>query len=290
MTTPALAPARPQAAAKLASDEILTGEGVALQVQVASVLARAGAWFIDALITGIVLIIAFVTGLAALDDYLDQALARVLLYGSLFVALLAAPATIEVLSHGRSLGKLAFGIQIIRDDGGPIRLRHSLVRALTGVFELWMTLGGVAFIVSMMNDRGKRVGDLLAGTYAANLRGATSRPLILVMPPELAGWADNADIRPLPEGLALRARQFLTRAYEFPPHVRVRLALRLAAQAEQYVAPSPPPGTSPELFLAAVLTERREREQAALNARLPRINAQMTGLEILPYSVQDPDN
>ena len=62
-------------------------------------------------------------------------------------------------------------MQVIRDDGGPIRLRHAAVRALVGFFELWLLLGGLAFVTSLLNDRGKRVGDYLAGTCVARMRG-----------------------------------------------------------------------------------------------------------------------
>jgi hypothetical protein len=70
--------------------------------------------------------------------------------------------------------------------------------------------------------------------------------------------------------------------------VRERLGLRLAAQVEAYVAPSPPAWTSPERFLMAVLFERRQRDQRAAAERRPRLNAQLAGLETLPYQIPDP--
>lgn len=272
------------------ADEILTGEGVALQVNAASVIARAGAWLIDAVATGVLLLALPWTLLTVvgLDRY-DEAMATSIISALLAVVFLAVPITVETLTRGRSLGKLAFGLQVIRDDGGPIRLRHAAIRALVGVFELWLLAGGLAFVVSMLNDRGKRVGDFLAGTYVARMRGvkATTPPLFL--PPELAGWVQATDIRPLPDGLALRARQFLARAPQFPPPVRHHLGLRLAAQVELFVAPAPPPGTYPEPYLAAVLFERRRREQAVHDRTAPRLAAQLAGIGDLPYGVPDPD-
>ena len=50
----------------------------------------------------------------------------------------AAPIAVETLSHGRSLGKLACGLRVVRDDGGPIRFRHALVRGAIGVVEILM--------------------------------------------------------------------------------------------------------------------------------------------------------
>ena len=271
------------------SDEILTGEGVSLQVQTASVIARAGGWLIDAVVTVGVwfgMVMAFA---AAGGRRLDSAMATAVSSVMLGVLFLAVPITVETLTRGRSLGKVVVGVRIIRDDGGPVRLRHATVRALIGFFELWMLIGSLAFVVSMLNDKGKRVGDFLAGTYAASMRGAKSTILPLAMPPELVGWIQNADLRPLPDALALQARQFLQRTHQFPPPVRHRLGLRVAAQLERYVAPSPPTA-DPERFIAAVLCERRLRSQRAAAAADPRLTSQLAGIETLPYQVRDPDN
>lgn len=273
------------------ADEILTGEGVALQISAASVLARAGAWLIDALVTGLVVLglpVLLISVIGA--DRFDEAMATALVSALLVIVFLITPITVETLSRGRSLGKLAFGLQVLRDDGGPIRLRHASVRALVGVFELWLLFGGLAFVTSMLNDRGKRVGDFLAGTYVAHMRGVRSTVLPLGLPAELAGWVQVTDIRPLPDGLAMRARQFLSRAHQFPPPVRHRLGLRLAAQLELFVAPAPPFGTYPEQYIAAVLFERRRREQAAYDRTRPRLAAQLAGIENLPYGIHDPES
>ena len=269
------------------ADEILTGEGVTLHVGAASVIMRAGAWLVDAIVSSTFCFTILIPAAAALN--LDDAATIAVLMIVLAILFLGIPITVETLTHGRSLGKLMFGLQVIRDDGGPVRLQHAAVRALLGTLELWGMAGGLAFIVSMFNDRGKRLGDFLAGTYVANVRAARSTILPLMMPPELAGWARMTDIRPLPDALALRVRQFLARATQFPPPIRHRLGLRLAAQVELFVSPSPPPFTHPERFLAAVLTERRIREQRAQERLRPRLSSQLAGIEILPYGIPDPD-
>lgn len=273
------------------ADEILTGEGVALQISAASVIARAGAWLIDAFVTGLLVIALpwILVGVIGFDRF-DLAAAQAIIYVLLALLFLVIPVTVETLTRGRSLGKLVFGLQVVRDDGGPVRLPHALVRGLVGFFELWLLFGGLAFVTSMLNDRGKRVGDFLAGTYVARMRGARAVRVPLTLPPELAGWSRVADIRPLPDGLAMRARQFLARANQFPPAVRHRLALRLAAQLERYVAPAPPLGSHPERYIAAVLFENRRREQEVVDRVRPRLAAQLAGIDTLPYAVPDPEN
>jgi hypothetical protein len=198
------------------------------------------------------------------------------------------PVTVETLSRGRSVGKLACGIRVVRDDGGPVRFRHALVRALIGVFELWLTFGGIAAIASLSNAKGKRLGDIAAGTYAVRVRGGKPLSAPVVMPQSLAAWAHTADMRRLPDGLALAARQLLGRAARLAPDSRARLADDLAGRIEPYVAPGPPPGTHPEAFLHAVLAERRERELAAGQRERKRAEEQAELLHRLPFAVADP--
>ena len=45
------------------------------------------------------------------------------------------PVALETLLRGRTLGKLALGLRVVRDDGGPVGFRQALVRGLAGVIE-----------------------------------------------------------------------------------------------------------------------------------------------------------
>ena len=101
---------------------------------------------------------------------------------------------------------------------------------------------------------------MLAGTYVVRDRNRSSATPPLLMPPELTQWAGGTDLRALPGELSLTARTFLQRASVLTPASRHRLGMELASQVQGYVSPPPPAGTHPERFLAAVLTERRNRE------------------------------
>ena len=267
-------------------DGIVTGEGVVVDARPAAFLTRGLALLIDLLALGIVLLIGVgVFSLApAIPGYEGPLMIAIIVTISIIV-----PTTIESLTRGRSLGKLAMGIRVVRIDGGPITVRHAFIRALVGFGELYLTAGSLALIVSLLNDKGRRLGDLLAGTYVVRDRGQDSVSVPLVMPPHLAAWARTADMRRLPDGLALAARQMLARAERLAPDARARLGQSLASEVEQFVAPGPPPGTHPEVFLIAVLTERREREWAT--AQRTRDLAQEQGAMIhrLPYGVPDPN-
>lgn len=95
------------------------------------------------------------------------------------------------------------------------------------------------------------------------------------MPPQLASWAARADLATLPTGLALAVRQYLGRLSEIDPASRAAVGARLAAAVSEHVAPDPPPGTPPEVFLAAVVAARRERDTARL-ARESELRRRLT--------------
>lgn len=239
---------------------MVTGEAVALEIRPASVGVRILGAVVDALVW-LLLAVALVLLAGQVLASLNEAQLGVVQVALLAGVMVVAPTTVETLTRGRSLGKWATGIRIVRDDGGPVRLRHALVRALTGVGELWLTGGSVAIVSAAVNRRGKRLGDLLAGTYAVRVRGGARRQAPLVMPPELAAWAAGADVRALPDGLGLAVRAYLGRG-SMTPQRRAELGGALAAQVEPLVSPPPPWGTPPERFLTAVLVARRDREYA----------------------------
>ena len=242
---------------------MITGEAVALEVTPASVGLRLLSGLIDygLYAGGAVLSLAtWSTVQQRLSPGMSNAVAVAQISVLILTCTVVIPLTIEVLSRGRSAGRLVTGCRVVRDDGGAIRLRHCLVRTLTAVIEVWLIQGIPAVCSCVVTRRGKRLGDLLAGTYVINERsGAMSVPP-LIMPPELAHWAAQTDIRPLPGNLALAGRTFLQRTATLQPDARARLGADLAARVLPVVAPTPPAGTHPERFLAAVLCERRDRE------------------------------
>jgi len=267
-------------------DGIIIGEGVVLDSRPTSSPVRLVAALLDLVVLGVVVFFVLVPVMGLLST--TEHTARIVTVVVIATVTVIIPTTVDTLTRGRSLGKLALGIRIVRDDGGPIVFRQSLVRALVGIVELWLTAGSVAFITSTVNPQGKRVGDIMAGTYAVRVRGTAPQRAPLMMPPQLARWAHTADIARLPDALALSARQFLGRTATLHPTSRVQLGTRLSVEMERYVNPLPPTGTHPEAFLAAVLTERRDREFVALQRAGHRDAVEATQLHRLPHGIPDP--
>jgi len=262
-------------------DTIVTGEAVALDLHTASFILRAAGAMIDWLayfgvyVVGILFLLPVLIDSLQLDDALVAAVAIALLV----VAIVVAPITVELLSHGKSLGKLAIGARIVRDDGGAIGFRHAFIRALTGVLEIYLTFGGIAIAVSLLNSRSKRLGDLLAGTYSQYERVSRVDKPVYGVPVQLAQWSLTADVARMPDRLSRRIRQYLAQAGQLTPETRVRVARDLAIEVSPYVSPLPP--VDPELFLAGVAAVRRERDFTALQLEArgrERLAPVLTGL------------
>jgi uncharacterized RDD family membrane protein YckC len=262
---------------------IITGEAVTLVLRPASFAARAVGALIDVVAT-VLVGVGLMLALAAVPGLLDAAAAQVLVMVLLVLLLVGAPAAVETLSRGKSLGKLAMGLRIVRDDGGAIRFRQALVRGLAGVFEIYMTLGSVAFMASLFNDKSKRLGDMMAGTYSVRERVPAPAPLLVVVPEQLKGWAALADMGRMPDGLSRRISQLLRQGNQMTGPSRDGLAAALATEAAAYVSPPPPAGTLPAAFLAAITAERRNRDHRSLTAAQNRAQNLGERLYRIPFS------
>ena len=255
-------------------EALVTGEAVALDVRPASALIRAGGSAIDVLVS-VVLVVAVLLALS--DIAVDEAAFRAILIATIVGAIVVLPTAVETASHGRSLGKLALGLRVVRDDGGAIGFRHAFIRALTGVIEIYLTFGGIAVLVGFLNPSSKRLGDILAGTHAQVERVPKLHSTAFGVPPELAEWAAIADVARMPDPLARRVASFFANVSHLMPESRARVAASLAAEVAPFV--SPLPDAPPERFLAAVVALRRERDLIRLRleeARMASLAPQLT--------------
>ena len=245
---------------------MVTGEAVLLDVPAASLPARAVAALIDWLLylAGFVAVaLALIFSTLGSSDATMQTVLLLAMVGCLLIV----PVTVETLSRGRSLGKLIMRLRVVRDDGGPIAFRQALVRGLIAIVEIWMLQGIVAIVAAASNSKGKRLGDLAAGTYVVREQTGLKLEPPPYPNPALRAWANTADITALPDGLALAVRQFLLRRSGLSSAARARLGAELTGQVARHVSPPPPPGFSDEDFLGAVLAYRRDREAQRLQAQ-----------------------
>lgn len=266
---------------------LVTGEAVELSVQPAALAARALSCLIDYIVYTLVdvgLLIAMFWLLLRTSELNGLLLGSVMTVMSISVFVLL-PMLIEVLSHGRSLGKLILGLRIVRDDGGAVRIRHSFIRALLWPFEIVSTGGGIAALSGLVSPQAKRLSDYLAGTMAVSERSAPPPPVHTHVAPQLHEWVARTDVSALPEGLHRRIVQFLVMAPKLGRESRWQRAIELATELNPYVAPAPPEGTFPEQFLSAVIHRRREAEIEKLRRRSARAESFRAGVDVLPHGL-----
>ncbi|WP_030018047.1 RDD family protein [Streptomyces monomycini] len=251
-------------------NELVTGEAVVLGLRPARLPSRALAVLVDLAVTWSAYVLVSLLLLSATAS-MDEA-ARAAVSVALFVlVLVGVPIVVETLSRGRSLGKLVCGLRVVREDGGPVRFRHALVRGALGAVEIVLTMGVVACIASLVSARGRRLGDVFAGTVVVRERIPTPRgmPVLPPPPPWLAAELGALDLSRVPDSWWLTVRQYLSRIRQLDPQVGGAMGARLAADLCGWTGASVPAGMYPAVYLAAVTGERQAREaQRAFGAPL----------------------
>ncbi|MCT7661715.1 RDD family protein [Mycobacterium deserti] len=248
-------------------EPVVTGDAVVLDIQIAQLPVRVLSSLIDVTVVLIIYTVGVLLWALTLSQF-DPALSGAVLIIFTVATLFGYPVAIEAATRGRSLGKMALGLRVVSDDGGPERLRQTVFRALAGVIEIYALTGFPAVICSLVSPRGKRIGDVFAGTVVISERAPRiSAPS--PMPPQLAWWASSLQLSGLRAEQAELARQFLSRAGQLEPALRDQMAYRITSDVVAQISPPPPPGTAPQLVLAAVLAERHRRELARLQPGPP---------------------
>ncbi|MEU4920378.1 RDD family protein [Streptomyces parvus] len=241
--------------------ELVTGDAVVLGLRPARLPSRALASAIDLAVTfAVFILVSVVLGIASAA--LDEAAVAAIGVASFLLVLIGGPVAVETLSHGRSLGKLACGLRVVRDDGGPIRFRHALVRGAMGLVEILLTFGALASIASLVSARGRRIGDVFAGTLVIRERVAATGRSVAVPPPPpwLVGRFAQLDLSGVPDELWSAIRQYLTRMQQLDPGVGRSIAERLAGELVARTGAAAPQGVPAAAFLAAVVHERQSRD------------------------------
>lgn len=73
----------------------------------------------------------------------------------------------EILNHGRSPGKMAFGMRVVMQDGTSPTIGAYFMRWMLLLIDSWAWIG---IIVILFNKNNQRIGDLAAGTIVIKER------------------------------------------------------------------------------------------------------------------------
>ena len=224
-----------------------TPESVELEFTLAGIGNRAYALVIDYIFLGLILIV-FLVGALIFNSVLVKTIAN--LVGSTnglelwsiavqvligFFIYVGYFVFFETVWSGQTPGKRYVKIRVIRDDGRPVRLQQSTLRALLRPFDELFFIG--VFLI-VFNQREKRLGDLVAGTLviqeeqtvkAAALKVSTSAKSLAKK------LLTDADIsRLLPEDFTV-IREYLQRREAMIPNARNELSKQLATQVKQII-------------------------------------------------------
>ncbi|UQA95115.1 RDD family protein [Streptomyces halobius] len=241
--------------------ELVTGEAVVLGLRPARLASRALAVMVDlAVAWGLYIGVSLL--LVSATSSLDSAAEAAIAVATFVLVQVGIPIVVETLSHGRSLGKLMCGLRVLREDGGPIRFRHALVRGAIGVIEIVLTMGVVASIASLVSARGRRIGDVFAGTLVVRERIPVAEAGVALPPPPpwLVAELGALDLSRVPDGWWLTVRQYLSRVGQLDAQVGAAMAGRLAEDLRRFTGTAGPAGVYPVAYLAAVVCERQTRE------------------------------
>lgn len=235
---------------------ITTPEGVDVELVTAGLGSRFLAGMLDVTIEiGLLLALVIV---ASATDPSGVVIAVYLVV--LFLLLFGYFVLFEVLNRGRTPGKAAVGLRVIRTDGGPVGFVPSATRNLLRLVDGWDLLTvvlcpiGITSVVASRHNQ--RLGDLAAGTVVVRERFAPSALPVPAMPVDLdrITWDLSAVTN---DELAL-LRRFLDRRGALDPAARVQLAHELATRVGDRMIGSAQ-GWAPEPFLETVVALKSGR-------------------------------
>lgn len=231
-----------------------TPERVSLHLQLAGLGARAFAYLLDVLVVFLLWIFALVL-YSISGDLLREVLALTWA-GQLFAVaavLLSGwgwDVAWEVAGGGRTPGKRALGIRVVRSDGGPVGLGESLARNLLRAVEV--PLGYAPGVLAIaLGPRRQRLGDLVGGTLVVRERRVDlSRYAVAVDPDPRVALSTSRASALLAAAEFERLVDFLARRPGLAPEARARVAGRLAAALARRAGIAVP--DEPERFLEAL--------------------------------------
>ena len=145
--------------------EVITPEGVPLQLPVAGPIPRALAWLVDLMVR--LGALALLSVPLALSGGFGRGLYLILM----FLLTWAYTIVLEAL-WGQTVGKRLLGLRVVAQDGAPIGWNAAVTRNLLRTVDM-LPLGYAVGLLSSLFDRhGRRLGDLVAGTVVVHAAAA----------------------------------------------------------------------------------------------------------------------
>lgn len=200
-----------------------TPESVAFAYELAGLGSRGIAFALDSIVLTLIILaeVVVIGGGTALFFYLTRRdLASLLGWWALAALLVLAFLTYwgyfvfgETARGGRTLGKNALGIRVVRDDGSRVGVVDSLIRNFLRLVDGLPANYAVGIVSVLVSRKNKRVGDIMAGTVVVRDSGELTL---------LSDGGETAERDRL-------ARDFLKRRAELTPEARHQVGVAVLA-------------------------------------------------------------
>jgi len=147
--------------------KIITPTNIEVEYKLAGVGARLAAATLDLLIqfsiilAVVIVFISIESWLTNLGVSVDGGVIAAILILLVFVINFGYFMVNELVTRGQSIGKRAFGLRVLRDNGQPIEFTQVLVR---GILRSTIDIMYVGVFTIFFSKRHKRLGDMAAGT------------------------------------------------------------------------------------------------------------------------------
>jgi uncharacterized RDD family membrane protein YckC len=142
---------------------VATPERVSFDYQVAGLGTRAVAQIVDLLIVASILAAVYFVALAAELASADTLATLIVVLGS-FVVIFGYFWVSESLWSGQTVGKKVFRLRAVGDRGEPLTFMQAGIRNIVRIVDFLPYAYGIGLVVLFANGKGKRLGDLAAGT------------------------------------------------------------------------------------------------------------------------------
>jgi uncharacterized RDD family membrane protein YckC len=221
--------------------EVRTGESIAIRYELAGLGSRFLAVGLDLVIqigvTAVLVacLIPLARATAILPSFATktgQAVVIALAVIAVFVLYFGYFIVFELWWSGRTPGKRALGIRVVRDAGFPIDIGAATIRNLIRVIEFGVGFYALAALSSISSKENKRLGDFAAGTIVVRDRRYESADLGAYLARQVPA-DDGLD----PSERALIER-YVARRAQLEPTARTRLAAQIAARVRPHLRAS----------------------------------------------------
>jgi uncharacterized RDD family membrane protein YckC len=140
---------------------------------------------------------------------------------------------LEWLWNGQTIGKRAYRLRVINEDGSPAQFTAVLIRNLLRLVDFLPALYGVGVLAIVLSSKSQRLGDLAAGTYVVRApRPQVDWFSLRTLTP--LGPGQTAETRRMPGEAQRLVREFVARESQLAPKERARVAAVIAAKLRPY--------------------------------------------------------